>query len=121
MRLTNQLALPEPTPVRIHPNLAELYRKKVEKLHEALMSADTRASALELLRSLVEKIVVHPMESGGFEIELIGEIAKMVEIALETERGAGNKRTALSEPERRSVKVVAGARNHRQFKLECRI
>ena len=71
-----QLPLPEPTPIRIHPNLVELNRRKVEKQHEALKSADTRVSALELLRSLVEKIVVHPRENGGFEIELIGEIAK---------------------------------------------
>ena len=108
-KLDIQLSLPKPTPVRIHPNLAELYKKKIEKLHEALLSADTRASALELLRSIVEKIVVHPRGNGVFEIELIGEIANMVEIAIENERGAGNKRTALSEAERRSVKVVAGA------------
>ena len=59
---------------------------------------------------MVEKIVVHPKQGGAFEIELIGEIAKMVEIALEYDRGPSNRRTALNEVERRSVKVVAGAR-----------
>ena len=56
------------------------------------------------MRGLVERIEVHPIE-GGFEIELIGEIARMVELSLGTKKAALDERTACS------VKVVAGARN----------
>ncbi len=102
-------------------NLLEINRKTVEKLREAFRNDETRTSALELIRSLVEKIVVHPKEGGAFEIELVGEIAKMVEIALQYDRGLPNIRTAFNEVERRSVKVVAGARNHRQLTISCEI
>ena len=120
-KLEQQLLLPEPTPVRFHPNLSEVYRRRVEKLHEAFKNEETRTSALELIRSLVEKIVVHPKEGGASEIELVGEIAKMVEIALQNDRDPTNRRTALNEVERRSVKMVAGARNHRQLTISCEI
>ena len=37
---------------------------------------------LGILRGLVERIEVHPIE-GSFEIELLGEIARMVELPLD--------------------------------------
>ena len=46
---------------------------------------------------------------GGIEIEIVGELASMVEVALAPEEGSANKKTALRDAERRSVKVVAGA------------
>ena len=91
----------------LHPNLAEIYRRKVEALHEALAEPQTRDEALGILRGLVERIEVHPIE-GGFEIELIGEIARMVELSLDPN---GTKKAALDERTACSVKVVAGARN----------
>ncbi|MCG6121694.1 MAG: hypothetical protein MEP57_03135 [Microvirga sp.] len=62
-------------------------------------------------------MVLHPAGTTGegYEIELIGEIAQMVEVALEAGDGrSANKKAArggaaLSADERRSVKVVAGA------------
>ncbi len=95
---------PVPAP-RLHPNLAEIYRRKVEALHEALAEPQTRDEALGILRGLVERFEVHPIE-GGFEIELIGEIARMVELSLDPN---GTKKTALDERTACSVKVVAGA------------
>ena len=47
----------------------------------------------------------------GFEIEILGEIAKMVELGI----GPNAKRANLDERSTRSVKVVAGACNHRQL------
>jgi hypothetical protein len=92
---------------RLHPKLAEIYRRKVETLHEALAEPQTRDEALGILRGLVERIEVHPIE-GGFEIELIGEIARMVELSLDPN---GMKKAALDERTACSVKVVAGARS----------
>ncbi len=93
---------PEP---RLHPNLAELYHQKVANLQEALAVPDTRTEALEILRSLIERIVLHPAES-GLEIELIGEIAAMIDLG--TNKKAGSFEPAVPEAYRRSVKVVAG-------------
>jgi hypothetical protein len=33
------------------------------------------------MRSLIEQVIVHAREGGGFEVELVGEIASMVEVA----------------------------------------
>jgi hypothetical protein len=39
---------------------------------------------LEILRGLIERVIVCPADT-GFEIELIGEIAAMVDLACKTE------------------------------------
>ncbi len=93
-----------PTP-HLHPSLAELYRRKVENLHEALAYPDTRQEALALLRGLVERIEVQAADK-GFQIELTGEIARMVELSLSEGK---NKKAVLDARTACSVKVVAGA------------
>ena len=108
-------AAPSPAPI-LHPNLAELYRRQVENLHEGLNAPDSRAEAAEILRGIIERINVTPLGRGFFEIDLTGDIVNMIEIA---ESGAQTKKAASSEaaiPEvyRSSVKVVAGARTQRE-------
>ena len=99
-----------PPPPTLHPNLAELYKRKVEALHASLNNPDTRTEAAEILRSIIERITVRPLERGIFEIELIGEIANMVNLA----QNAAKPKTAASKEAtalggyRGSVKVVAG-------------
>ncbi len=87
----------------MHPNLAELYRRKVERLHEAIADPATRTEALEILRGLVDSVTLTPID-GGFEIELLGEIAKMITLP----EGSGSIQVGDVAS---SVKVVAGARN----------
>jgi site-specific DNA recombinase len=99
------LAAALPPAPRLHPNLAELYRRKVADLQSALADPESRSEALEILRGLVERVVLHPVEK-GFEIELIGEIAAMVDLG--TNKKAGSKEPAVPEAYRCSVKVVAG-------------
>ena len=86
---------------RLHPNLAELYRRKVAELHDALRDPSTRSEAIELLRGLINEVILYPTDS-GFEIELVGEIAKMIALP----GGSGSAKSNLNEC---SVKVVAGA------------
>ncbi len=96
--------------MRLHPNLAEVYRAKVAELHRALEDPSIRDEALHILRGLVERIVITPAaEEAGETIELVGAIARMVAL--------GNKKAALDARTACSVKVVAGAYNHRQFAL----
>jgi site-specific DNA recombinase len=88
---------------RLHPNLAEMYRQKVANLQDALADSVTQTEALEILRGLIEQVVVRADD--GFAIELVGEIANMVRLPAGAESFG-------REPYRRPVSVVAGARNH---------
>ncbi|MCC2666068.1 MAG: hypothetical protein K0S35_3990, partial [Geminicoccaceae bacterium] len=102
--LEQELAADPPPPVRLHPNLAQVYPAKVERLHEAFTDPGLRDEALGILRGLIERVVVHPGEDGP-QIELVGEIVRMVELGLNA------KQAALPGEAACSVKVVAGARN----------
>jgi site-specific DNA recombinase len=98
--LTQELsAEPAPAPA-IHPNLAELYRRKVESLHEALNEEGTRAEAAEALRTLIEEIRLVPQD-GRLRIDLHGELATI--LALTNETPASRRRDG------RSTLLVAGA------------
>jgi hypothetical protein len=119
-RLEDTLRRPAPSPIRLHPHLAEAYRHRVADLARHLNSEDGRTEALEIVRSLIERVTVKPANGGAIEIEIVGELANMVEIAL-SEEGGGNAKTALRDAERRSVNVVAGARNPRELTLNCPI
>jgi hypothetical protein len=58
--LAERLASEEVITVRMHPNLGEVYRKRVADLQTSLADPRLRAEAVEIIRSLVERIVVHP-------------------------------------------------------------
>jgi site-specific DNA recombinase len=100
--LEQELAADPPPPVRLHPNLAQVYRGKVERLHLALADPALRDEALGILRGLIERVVIHPAEDGP-QVEIVGEIVKMVELGLDAKQAALPKEAACS------VKVVAGA------------
>ena len=108
--LEQALSEEAPPPVRMHPNLAQAYREKVEKLQEALAKPEDRDEAIEMLRRLIERVVVRPAEE-GLQIELVGEIVRMIELGLDGKKAALDARTACS------VKVVAGAGFGRSFPL----
>jgi site-specific DNA recombinase len=108
-RLEEISGRPAPTPVRLHPQLAEAYRHRVADLARHLSSEDGRMEALEIVRGLIERVAVKPVEGGAIEVEIVGELASMIEVALGSDEESANKKTALRDAERRSVKVVAGA------------
>jgi DNA invertase Pin-like site-specific DNA recombinase len=111
--LEAKLVAPAPTPVRLHPNLAQLYREKLAELHTALADPGLHTEALGLIRGLIERVEVRSAE-GGFHIELTGEIASMMTLSAGAE-------SVGSDLARASVKVVAGARNHRRFEVSISI
>ena len=106
--LETELAAAPAAAPRLMPNLAVVYKEKVTKLHEALSGANGTA-ALEAVRDLIEQVVVKPLEDGkGLEIELVGEIAAMVSLGHGAMPGSASDRVLFA----RSMKVVAGTRNH---------
>ena len=48
-------------------------------LQTALADPKTQTEALEILRGLIERVVLHPADR-GFEIALVGEIAALVDL-----------------------------------------
>ncbi|MDA5559098.1 recombinase family protein, partial [Shimia sp. MMG029] len=66
------------TPVLLHPNLSDVYRRKVANLTEALNDPETKAEATTLIRSLPEEIRLIPNADGPMEIELVGELAGLL-------------------------------------------
>ena len=93
----------EPEPL-LHPNLAELYRKHVAALVQALDSEDTRPEAMDVIRSLIEAIVLVP-DNGVLRIELRGELAGILRLCADAKKKPGAQGAAgLVE----QVKMVAG-------------
>lgn len=93
---------PEPAPL-IHPNLAEIYHRKVAALYDALADEETRAEAFETIRSLISAIVLTPVD-GTLKTDLQGDIAHILTLA-----SANKKPAALGDGLIEQVKVVAGA------------
>jgi DNA invertase Pin-like site-specific DNA recombinase len=103
-RLTSLLKVaPEARPA-IHPNLAQLYRQKVARLEIELNDPAISAEAKSVLRSMIEKIVIHPGDKRGeVQLELHGELANILAITV----GRKNEVGAVDQ-----LSVVAGARSH---------
>ncbi len=72
------IAITSPTDF-IHPNLAELYRRKVAELRTSLEHPECRDGAITILRSLIDHVVVRPVDE-GFEVQFVGEIANMISV-----------------------------------------
>ena len=93
----------EPPPL-LHPSMADLYRSKVEELASALQREDTPLEASEMLRGLIDSIVLTP-EGGQLRIELRGNLAAMLTAAQQTKRSPESGDLIVP------VQVVAGACN----------
>ncbi len=100
--LTTRLATAEQPEPLIHPNLAEVYRRKVAALHEALQCDDTRLEAAEIIRSLVDEIVLTP-EHGELRIDLKGELAGILAMSTDSKKPAAAVRDGFEQ-----IKLVAG-------------
>jgi hypothetical protein len=76
--LSGQIAAehhPEAVPV-LHPNLPELYRRRVEALEVSLADPSTCLAATEALRGLIDAIQIHPGERRGeLAVSLRGDLA----------------------------------------------
>ena len=80
-----QLQTPDEPPPLLHRSMADLYKSKVEELAAALQREDSRLEASEMLRGLIEAIVLTPQD-GQLQIELKGNLAAMLAAAQKTKR-----------------------------------
>lgn len=71
--------VPNATP-DIHPNIAETYRRRIERLTAALSHPDDALEAADALREVIDRIVVTPGESRGDDsITLQGELGTILD------------------------------------------
>ncbi len=99
------LEAPPLSPVRLHPNLAELYRQRVAALGEALADPLIRDEAITILRGLIDEVRLGHGEN-GWSAGLEGEITALVGLGLSNDKAP---RSGLPAEALRSAKVVAGA------------
>jgi site-specific DNA recombinase len=84
-----------PTP---HPNLPELYRRKVETLEAALEDPAAASIATEALRSLIDAILIYPGEKRGqVSVKLRGDLAAFLYLSEPAEDGTSDSRTAVAQ------------------------
>lgn len=63
--------------VRLHPRLAEIYADKVKQLETSLNDPAIREEAADVLRSLIDRIELHPRPDGkGVDARLYGDLAE---------------------------------------------
>jgi DNA invertase Pin-like site-specific DNA recombinase len=117
--LDAKLKAPAPSPIRLHPNLTEIYRRKVGDLAATLSDPEIRTSALETIRGLITRVTVCD-GADGITLQLEGALTAMIGLAQNDKSppGGGLDADVLA----RSVKVVAGARNRRNLpNLQCNV
>ena len=85
--------------LRLHTNLPELYRNKIGRLAEALNAPETVTEAADVMRGLIDRIVLTPA-AGELRAELHGDLAVLARFAQEGERRSAGDTARLS--------VVAG-------------
>ena len=100
--LQAQLETADEAPPLLHPEMAELYRQKVTTLADALEHPETRTEATEVLRGLIDAIVLTPAED-GLRIEPKGNLAAMLGATVQSKRSPENGDLLLQ------VSMVAGA------------
>ena len=102
-RLKSELALSSDEQPLLHPNLASIYRARVEVLSD-LIRSDTDREAIELLRSIIEEVRISPNDGGEYRLEVRGELGGILALS------QGAKNSAETAAERAlQIKVVAGA------------
>jgi hypothetical protein len=82
--------------IEIHPNLPDLYRRKVTDLRQLLEDETTRPQAVETIRSLIERIEISPGERrGNCEVVIVGALAQILAVA-QQHTGASKRQTGTS-------------------------
>jgi site-specific DNA recombinase len=99
---------PQPPPVLVHPRMGDRYREEVGRLRDALNDVSRREEAAEIVRGLIDSIVLQPSGSGRertLTIDLTGHLAGILNLARETKKGAAGAPASDQQ-----IKLVAGAR-----------
>ena len=103
--IARQLEVPADIP-DVHPNIANLYRRRVERLTEALNDPEGGRQAAEALRALIGEIVLTPGEKRGeVHATLCGELFGILDFiqAEESQRPPGLMSIVQACPRNQSI------------------
>jgi len=94
--------MPEPPALRLHPRLADLYRKKIDDLVSALSDPSVKLGAMEALRGLVSEIRIIPDSDApsGHRMELVGELAAILALSESAGAVSGCRGLDMQKPPR---------------------
>ncbi|MGO4910388.1 recombinase family protein, partial [Pseudorhodobacter sp. W20_MBD10_FR17] len=109
---------PAPSPIRIHPKMAETYRDQVGLLIAQLQQPDGMLEAKEALRGLIDRIVLKPQPEGGkLSLHLEGALGALLLLSTgsKTQKGLSDKTQAVEYID--ELVLVAGARLHKYLPL----
>jgi site-specific DNA recombinase len=98
----NELATAPDTEPLVHPALATTYRDTVQKLDVSLRRPDTGREAFQLIRGLIDVVVLTPLD-GKLEIELQGDLAGILALS-----EAGKTSAFFPKEKALQIKMVAG-------------
>ncbi|MEH6737220.1 MAG: hypothetical protein V7695_01580 [Sulfitobacter sp.] len=85
-------------------NIGQVYRMKIRQLTDGLSDPAIRLKAIETIQSLIDRIKITPTNT-GFDVELHGELAAVMEMVDQNERRLAELTAG------RSFTVVAGVRH----------
>jgi hypothetical protein len=72
----------QPNNIEMHPNIGQLYQRKVSEISHLLSDQASREEAISLIRSLIERIDITPGEKRGQpQVQLVGGLAAILEFA----------------------------------------
>jgi hypothetical protein len=97
-------------PELLRPCLADVYRETVQNLCRALENDESRTSAVEAIRALIETILLEP-DGDELKITLKGDLAGMLSAARDSKRSPDTGDLLVQ------MKLVAAARNRRYLQL----
>jgi site-specific DNA recombinase len=84
-------AVHEDRTVEVHPNIADLYRKKVTELQTLLLDETSRPMAMDLIRSMIDHIEINVgAERGNPEVILVGALAQILAFTQQNKTVASN-------------------------------
>jgi site-specific DNA recombinase len=113
--LEARLSEAQPSIVRLHPRLAEVYAEKIQQLEQALNDPAIKAEAADALRLLIDRIELSPEGEGQrVAATLHGDLAQILALGADSGRKQKLPKAAASGSQ---LSVVAGACNHREFTL----
>ena len=101
----------EPPVLRLHPNLAGIYHRKISELESALNADGIKTEAAEILRSLIDRVVLTPEGNAvdGLAAALTGDLAAILALC---ESGKNKKQHTRKLPGANAtgsqLSVVAG-------------
>ncbi len=99
----------------LHPSMGAQYRKAVAELRTTLADQSAQHEAVEILRSLIDRIVLRPSsgELSGVVMDIEGDLAGILSLCQTSKKAAG-----LSPDDLIQIWLVAGGCNSRFLRLQ---